>query len=92
MCVVNGAPRAPITASTPVGARLTGDGFHLIKVARSVSTGKIEAYIDDMEEPIMTAEDKTFEKGLVGVGAFDDTAMFDDVRLYLPRGQVGQVD
>jgi len=85
ICVVNGEPRAAITAGTPAAARLTDDAFHPIKVARSLSTGKIEAYIDDMAQPTMTAEDGTLGKGLVGIGAFDDTAMFDDVRLYVPR-------
>jgi hypothetical protein len=85
ICLVNGEPRAAITAGTPAAARLSDDEFHLIKIVRSTATGKIEAYIDDMDEPLMTAEDKTLEKGLVGIGAFDDTAMFDDVRLYVPQ-------
>ena len=39
----------------------------------------------DMETPVLTATDRTFGKGLVGVGSFDDTAYFDDVTLYVPK-------
>ena len=30
----------------------------------------------------MTAEDKTFVWGKVGLGAFDDTGNWDDIQLY----------
>jgi hypothetical protein len=30
----------------------------------------------------MTAVDKTFVSGQVGVGSFDDTGRFDDLRVY----------
>lgn len=80
ICIVNGEPRAPITAQPPNEARLTTEGFHRLKVVR---VGKrIEAYIDDMSTPLMYAEDDRLGEGLVGVGSFDDTAIFDDVKLY----------
>jgi hypothetical protein len=34
-----------------------------------------------MKTPCMTASDKTFAWGRVGLGTFDDTANRDDVRL-----------
>ncbi len=39
-------------------------------------------YFDDMENPVMTARDKTFTWGRIGIGSFDDTGEFDEVRLY----------
>jgi hypothetical protein len=35
-----------------------------------------------MEKPVMTATDKTFAWGQVGIGTFDDTGNFDDVLVY----------
>jgi hypothetical protein len=82
ICIVNGEPRAAITAEPPTAARLTTDDFHLLKVTRKGN--RIEAYIDDMATPITHAENSRLGKGLVGLGSFDDTAVFDDVRLYVP--------
>ena len=36
---------------------------------------------DDIKSPIMTATDKTFQRGHIGVGSFDDTGNWDDVVL-----------
>ena len=44
--------------------------------------GRIEVYFDNMDEPVMTAKDKNFTWGTVGVGSFDDTGNFDNVLLY----------
>ena len=79
---VDDRDRQPITIGKPIAARLTTQGWHLLKVERDVGTGAIRAYIDDMAEPIMTAQDRTFTWGLVGVGTFDDWGYFDDVKLY----------
>jgi hypothetical protein len=35
-----------------------------------------------MEKPAMTAKDKTFTWGQIGIGSFDDTGSWDDIRLY----------
>ena len=86
---VDGKDRQPITAGKPTAARLVDQNWHQLKVERDVATGEIRAYIDDMKTPIMTAKDKTFSWGLVGVGAFDDLGYFDDVRLF-GRRHAGQ--
>jgi hypothetical protein len=49
---------------------------------RDVEEGTIEVFFDDGPEPIMTAVNKRFEWGRVGVGSFDDTGQFDDVKLW----------
>jgi hypothetical protein len=41
----------------------------------------MEVYFDDMTKPHMTAKDKTFAWGQVGIGTFDDHGNFDDVVL-----------
>jgi hypothetical protein len=81
--LVDGADRVKINAE-PAGAsvfRLTDREWHAFKVVCDAETGEIRAYLDDMTEPILTARDRTLGRGLVGVGSFDDTGAFDDLKL-----------
>jgi hypothetical protein len=73
--------REKISKTTTKGTKWT-DGWHHVKLVRKVKDGTIEVYFDDMKKPAMTAEDKTFVWGQVGVGSFDDTANWRDVKLY----------
>ena len=78
--IVNGEPRKAITENkkpTP-----WDDQWHDIKVVRDSTSGVIEIYFDDMDTPHMKATDKTFGKGRVGIGSFDDMDDFDAIRLY----------
>ncbi len=82
--LVNGTDRVKINLE-PAGqseARLTDRQFHLFKVSYNAETGEIKAYLDDMRTPILTAQEKTLDHGLVGVGSFDDTGAFDDLKLW----------
>ncbi len=78
--VVNGADRKSISTSTTEGTPWT-DEWHRVKLARNVESGSIEVFFDDFDKPSITAEDKTFPVGRVGVGSFDDTADWDDFEL-----------
>jgi hypothetical protein len=84
--IVNKAARTPITVKTAKGTPWT-DGWHNVKVARRVKDGTMAVYFDDMKTPLMTAKDRTFGAGLVGIGTFDDHGNFDDVVL---RGEVSK--
>lgn len=78
--IVNEAPRTPLTdnkSPTP-----WDDRWHDVKVVRKAESGTIEIYFDDMTQPLMTASDKTFGKGRVGIGSFDDMNDFDDIKLF----------
>jgi hypothetical protein len=82
--LVDGADRVKINAE-PAGAsvfRLTDRAWHAFKVTCDVRTGEIQAYLDDMTAPILTARDRTLGHGLVGIGSFDDTGAFDDLKLW----------
>lgn len=79
--IVNGADRKKISTKTTPGTPWT-DGWHRIKVIRTVADGKIEVYFDDMKNPVMTATDTTFKWGRVGIGSFDDTGNWDDVKMW----------
>jgi hypothetical protein len=81
--LVNGADRVKINAE-PVGsskARMRDLAWHEFKVVYDARSGEIKAYLDEMTEPVLTALDRTLGHGLVGVGAFDDTGCFADLKL-----------
>ena len=79
--LVNGEPRVSIAAETTDGTDWT-DGWHNIRIVRDVESGLIEVYFDDMDTPIMRAEDTTHGAGNIGVGSFDDAGQFTNIRLY----------
>ena len=56
--------------------------WHQVKIVRDSKSGSIEIYFDDMEKPYMQVNDKTFGKGRIGIGSFDDFNNFDDVKVY----------
>ena len=78
--IVDGAPRKMITQKQSPGTPWT-KGWHRVKVVRRVAQGAIEIYFDDMTKPHMAASDKKFAWGQVGIGSFDDTGNWDDVKL-----------
>ncbi|HEY1064576.1 MAG TPA: hypothetical protein VGE52_00640 [Pirellulales bacterium] len=78
--IVNDAPRTKISTKTTPGTNWD-DEWHNVRIVRTVSDGKIAIYYDDMNTPIMEATDKNFAWGKVGVGSFDDTTRWDDVKL-----------
>lgn len=81
--VVDDADRISITDNHNNGVSW-GSDWHTVRVIRDIDTGTIEVYFDDMPSPIMTAIDSRFQLGKVGLGSFDDTGQFDEVRVWLP--------
>jgi hypothetical protein len=81
--LVNGSDRVKINREPPGETvyRLTDMEWHDFKVTYDSDTGEIAAFLDDMTTPIITASDSTLPLGVVGVGSFDDTGSFDDLRL-----------
>lgn len=76
---VDGDRRRTIQVEPKPEPRLT-DGWHTIRV-RHLADGAIAVWMDDLEQPLMTAVDTTYPDGAVGIGSFDDTAAFDDVEV-----------
>lgn len=79
--IVNGADRLKISTKTTEGTDWTDD-WHTLRVVRKVADGSIAVYYDDLKTPVQTASDKTFLSGRVGVGSFDDTGRFDDLKVW----------
>jgi hypothetical protein len=57
------------------------DTWHNVKVVRDTAKGTIDVYFDDMVKPHMSVIDKTYGKGRIGIGSFDDMNDFDDIKL-----------
>jgi len=79
--IVDGSDRKKISIKTTPGTNWT-DSWHKARIKRNVSTGSIEVFFDDMNEPIMTATNKNFTHGKVGVGTFDDTGDWADFKIF----------
>ncbi len=79
--IVNNEPRKKISTKTTPGTAWD-DQWHHARIVRDVASGQIDVYFDDMQTPVMTAVDKTFTWGRVGIGSFDDSGNFDDVLVY----------
>ena len=79
--IVNDAARTKISEKSTGGTPWKDGEWHNVKIIRKVESGLIEVYFDDMTTPVMSAHDKTFEWGKIGLGSFDDTGMWDDVKL-----------
>lgn len=79
--IVNGSDRKKISTTSTKGTPWD-DKWHTVKVVRSPGTGDIAIYFDDMKAPIMTAQDKTFTWGRVGIGSFDDSGNWSDIRVW----------
>lgn len=82
--LVNGKDRVKINREPPGQSipRLKDLKFHDFKVTYDAQKREIKAYLDDMIRPILTAIDKTLGHGFVGVGSFDDTGSFDNIKLW----------
>ena len=78
--IVNNEPRRPLTDNKKEVP--WDDGWHTVKVVRNSASGAIQVYFDDMKNAHLTAADKSFGTGRMGIGSFDDMNAFDDVRLY----------
>jgi hypothetical protein len=78
--IVNNEARKKISLTTTTGTKWD-DNWHTLRVARNVKAGSIEIFFDDLEKPVMTAKDDTFQHGRIGIGSFDDTNDWDTLEL-----------
>lgn len=77
--IVREAPRLALTKNTNLVP--WDDQWHQVRLVRRMPEGSIEVFFDDMSKPIMSVIDKTFDKGRIGIGSFDDMNEFDDIIL-----------
>ncbi|MFB3920622.1 MAG: hypothetical protein ACE145_02820 [Terriglobia bacterium] len=78
--IVNGEPRKRL-AGTEADPALPDPVWHDVRIERRAATGSIEVFVDDDKEPRFAVVDRTFNCGQIGIGSFDETGDFDDVKL-----------
>lgn len=77
--VVNQADRKAITTTRANTLSWQPNHWHQIKLMRDAPTGSIKVWFDD--QLVLEATDKTFSKGRIGLGSFDDLGAFRRVAI-----------
>jgi len=77
--VVNNADRKPITTTRAKTLPWKPDHWHSIKLMRDAVAGRLKVWFD--EQLVLEATDKTFGKGRIGLGSFDDLGAFRNVTM-----------
>jgi len=86
--LVAGADRAPVTLHRGFGVEW-GDGvWHRVRLERSLALERLTVWLDDRPEPVLEARRGAMQEGWMGLGTFDDSARFDNLRLYAPSYEV----
>lgn len=75
--VVNMADRRAITASRADSLPWQPDKWHGVRLVRDAASGSIKVWFDN--RLVLEATDRTFGKGRVGIGSFDDLGAFRNV-------------
>jgi DNA-binding beta-propeller fold protein YncE len=75
--LVNNADRKPITTNRAKALPWQPNHWHHIKLVRDASSGGVKIWFDD--ELVLEGIDKTFGKGRLGLGSFDDLGAFRNV-------------
>jgi hypothetical protein len=78
--IVDGGPRRRI-AGLEAAPALPDQNWHKIRVERDIHSDSIEVFVDAERSPRFSLIDRTFTCGQVGLGSFDETGDFADVRL-----------
>ncbi|GAB4254228.1 MAG: hypothetical protein Kow00109_29700 [Acidobacteriota bacterium] len=79
--LVRDEPRVSIAQERTQGVQW-GDGWHTVRIERDTRAGTIRVFFDDLENPVMVAQDTNFTFGRIGLGSFDDVGRFDDLKLW----------
>ena len=81
--IVNDEPRTKISIKTTDGTNWGAtNSWHKVRIERKIKGGIIKIYFDDMTTPIMVANDIHFIEGQLGIGSFDDTGKFDNIKVW----------
>jgi hypothetical protein len=85
--IVNDAPRVKFASETTAGADWGLNVWRKVRLERKASDGTVKVWFEDMDKPIMTANDKTHGPGWVGFGSFDDTGRIANIRIWGPSSE-----
>jgi hypothetical protein len=90
--IVNGAPRKNFAKETTKGIIWGEREWHKIRAERDAKAGTYKVFFDDMTKPLMLAEDKTFLKGHIGFGSFDDVGMVTNIKIWGPGAETKKTE
>ncbi len=82
--LVNDEARVAIATKTTKGIQWGDHQWHKVRIEREVNAGSIRLFYDDMNIPIMEAKDQHFNHGYIGLGSFDDSGKFDNIKIWGP--------
>jgi hypothetical protein len=83
--LVNDAARKKISTFTTEGINWGEAQWHKVRVERNVEDGTIKVSFDG--KVIEEANDKTFGKGYIGFGSFDDSGKIDNVKVWAKESE-----
>ncbi len=89
--IVNEAPRKNFARETTKGITWGQGVTHKVRLVRNLADGSIRTYFDDFTRPIMTAEDKTFARGHLGFGSFDDLGRISRIKIWGPTVETRKI-
>lgn len=78
--LVNDADRRRIDSGHGL-PMMKDQNWHHVRVTRDGTTGRIDVFFNQHRVPILSAVDSRIRSGRVGVGSFDDTAEFKNIRV-----------
>ncbi len=80
--LVDNKDRISIAEKRTDGTKWENGRFHKIRIERHSGSGRILVYFDEMNTPIMEANDSHFSSGAIGLGSFDDVGEFRNLRIW----------
>ena len=87
---VNNQPRVSIARDRTDGFDWGLNQWQRIRLVRNAESGAILVYANQNAEPIIEANDTTFEWGYVGFGSFDDTGRVGDIMIWADATKAGE--
>ena len=82
--LVAGADRAPVTRHRSFGVEWGEGVWHHVRIERSQKLEWVRVWFDGRRDPILEAR-AALQDGWIGLGTFDDSARFDNLRVWAPR-------
>ncbi|MGH9445852.1 MAG: hypothetical protein ACRD3O_09015 [Terriglobia bacterium] len=79
--IVDGGPRRRIAGLSAMPA-LPNRSWHTVRIVRDIRSGSIRVFMDGHTQPLFATTDRTFTCGQIGLGSFDETGDFAEIRLH----------
>jgi hypothetical protein len=83
--IVAAHDRVPVTKHRSFGVSWGEGEWHRVRVERSLALERVRVFFDDRPSPVLEARGDALQEGWIGLGTFDDSARFDNLRLWAPE-------